>query len=45
MEPSNNGSMELQGVAVGPRILAANEDRHFGNLLKKPGQVLLTPEQ
>jgi hypothetical protein len=24
------------------RISVANEDRHFGNLLRKPGQVLLT---
>jgi hypothetical protein len=45
MELSNNESMELQGVAVGPRILVANEDKHFGNLLKKPDQVLLTPGQ
>jgi hypothetical protein len=37
--------MELQGVAVGPRISIANEDKHFENLLKKPGQVLLTPGQ
>jgi len=27
------------------RISSASEDKHFGNLLKKPGQVLLTPGQ
>jgi hypothetical protein len=27
------------------RISVANEDRHFGNLLRKPGQVLLTQGQ
>jgi hypothetical protein len=27
------------------RILAANESKHFGNLLRKLGQVLLTPGQ
>ena len=44
MGPSNNESMELQGLQMA-RISVANEDTHFGNLLKKPGQVLLTPGQ
>jgi hypothetical protein len=44
MGPSNNESLELQGLQMA-RIFVANEDRHFGNLLRKPGQVLLTPGQ
>jgi hypothetical protein len=42
MGPSSNGSMELQGLRM-TRISVASEEQHFGNLLKKPGQVLLTP--
>jgi hypothetical protein len=44
MGPSNNESLELQGLQMA-RISVANEDRHFENLLRKPGQVLLTPGQ
>jgi hypothetical protein len=44
MGPSNNESLELQGLQMA-RIFVANEDRHSGNLLRKPGQVLLTPGQ
>jgi hypothetical protein len=44
MGPSNNKSLELQGLQMA-RISVANKDMHFGNLLRKPGQVLLTPEQ
>jgi hypothetical protein len=41
---SNNESLELQGLQMA-RISVANEDRHFGNLLRKPGHILLTPGQ
>jgi hypothetical protein len=41
---SNTESIELQGLQMA-RISAANESKHFGNLLRKPGQVLLTPGQ
>jgi hypothetical protein len=44
MGPSNTESIELQGLQMA-RISAANESKHFGNLLRKPGQVLLTPGQ
>jgi hypothetical protein len=44
MGSSNNESMELQGLRM-TRISVANEDQHFGNLLKKLGEVLLTPGQ
>jgi hypothetical protein len=44
MGPSNNESLELQGLQMA-RISVANEDRYVGNLLRKPGQVLLTPGQ
>ena len=37
-------AMELQGMQMA-RISSASEEKHFGNLLKKPGQVLLTPGQ
>jgi hypothetical protein len=36
--------MELQGFRM-TRIFVASKEQHFGNLLKKPGQVLLTPGQ
>jgi hypothetical protein len=42
--PSNTESIELQGLQMA-RISAANESKHFENLLRKPGQVLLTPGQ
>jgi hypothetical protein len=42
MGPSNTESIELQGLQMA-RISAANESKHFGNLLRKPGQVLFTP--
>jgi hypothetical protein len=44
MGPSSNESMELQGLRM-TRIFVASEEQHFGNLLKKPRQVLLTPGQ
>jgi hypothetical protein len=44
MGPSNTESIELQGLQVA-RISAAYESKHFENLLRKPGQVLLTPGQ
>jgi hypothetical protein len=44
MGPSNTESIELQGLQMA-RISAANESMHFGNLLRKPGHVLLTPGQ
>jgi hypothetical protein len=44
MGPSNTESIELQGLQMA-RISAANESKHFGNLPRKPGQVLLTPGQ
>jgi hypothetical protein len=44
MGPSSNESMELQGLRM-TRISVASEEQKFGNLLKKPGQVLLTPGQ
>jgi hypothetical protein len=40
--PSNNESLELQGLQMALNYVA-NKDTHFGNLLRKPGQVLLTP--
>jgi hypothetical protein len=42
--PSNTETIELQELQMA-RISAANESKHFGNLLRKPGQVLLTPGQ
>jgi hypothetical protein len=44
MGPSSNESMKLQGLRM-TRISVASEEQHFGNLLKKLGQVLLTPGQ
>jgi hypothetical protein len=44
MGPSSNESMELQGLRM-TRIFVASEKQHFGNLLKKPVQVLLRPGQ
>jgi hypothetical protein len=44
MGPSNNESLELQGLQMA-HISVANEDKHFENLLKKPGQVLIMPGQ
>jgi hypothetical protein len=40
--PSNSESLELQSLQMA-RISVAQRDLHFGNLLTKPGQVLLTP--
>jgi hypothetical protein len=42
MGPSNSESLELQSLQMA-RISVAQRDLHFGNLLTKPGQVLLTP--
>jgi hypothetical protein len=44
MGPSNTESLELQSLQMA-RISVAQEGSHFGNLLKKPRQVLLTPGQ
>jgi hypothetical protein len=44
MGPSNTEPIELQGLQMA-RISVANEGKHCGNLLRKPGQVLLTPGQ
>jgi hypothetical protein len=44
MGPSNTESLELQSLQM-PRISVAQEGSHFLNLLKKPGQVSLTPGQ
>jgi hypothetical protein len=44
MGPSNNESLELQGLQMA-RISVANEDKHFENLPREPGQILLTPGQ
>jgi hypothetical protein len=44
MGVSSTESMELQGLRM-TRISVAYGDQYFGNLLKKPGQVLLTPGQ
>jgi hypothetical protein len=44
MGPSNTEPIELQGLQMA-RILVANGGKHCGNLLRKPGQVLLTPGQ
>jgi hypothetical protein len=42
MGPSNLESLELQNLQKG-RISVAHRDLHFGNLLARPGQVLMTP--
>jgi hypothetical protein len=39
MGPSNTEPIELQGLQMA-RISVANEGKHCGNLLRKPGQVL-----
>jgi hypothetical protein len=44
MGVSSSESMELQGLRM-TRILVAYGNQYFGNLLKKPEQVLLTPGQ
>jgi hypothetical protein len=44
MGPSSNESMELQVLRM-TRIPVASEEQHFENLLKKSGQILLTPGQ
>jgi hypothetical protein len=45
MGPSNMESIDPQGLQMAC-VLAANESKHFEkNLLKKPGQVLLSPAQ
>jgi hypothetical protein len=44
MGVSSTESMELQGLRM-TRISIAYGDQYFGNLLKKPGHVLLTPGQ
>jgi hypothetical protein len=44
MGASSNKSMDLLGLRM-TRIFVASEEQHFENLLKKPGQVLLTPGQ
>jgi hypothetical protein len=44
MGPSNTESLELQSLQMA-RISVAQEGSHFRNLLKKPGQVLLTTGQ
>jgi hypothetical protein len=36
MGPGNNESLEVQGLQMA-RISVANEDKLFGNLLRKPG--------
>jgi hypothetical protein len=42
MGPSNPESLELQSLQMA-RISVAQRDLHFGNLLARPGQVLMTP--
>jgi hypothetical protein len=42
MGPSNTENLELQSLQMA-RIPVAQRDLHFGELLTKPGQVLLTP--
>jgi hypothetical protein len=42
MGPSNPESLQLQSLQMA-RISVAQRDLHFGNLLARPGQLLMTP--